>query len=779
MQKKSRKNLILKCIALGIVCSFTPRVYALTGIVNVNDSLTLRSQPTTSSSVITRFYNATELTILNTNSGTGNGCGGNWYKVSYGNYTGYSCGDFIKLKEENQTTSGVDDSYSKKNYDNPTKKDGTIMCYEDTGSVGLRSSANGSRTGAKVNCGEDVDVLETVDKPNTTCPYWYKISTGSNTGYLCGYFVNTTKLSSTAQNYYNQQKNGDTIENYTQKLKSAGFPDSYIPYLLELHARHSNWTFEAEKININFDDVVTGESGNGASLLQRKAPFDDGYLSLDTNTYNILADTFKEYESEPGYYNASREAIAYYLDPRNYLNEKYIFAFETLGYSSNQNSSVISSILSSQSFWPSIYQYYNRSGAIKDSTGNVNDDIVTSSSKIGISAVHVASRIKQEISGISSNDSRIGGTFQYNGKSYSSYYNFFNIKSRCTNCSSIYSGYAYEQGWNTPYKGIYGGASFMYNGYISINQDTIYYEKFDVSSTKDGNFTHQYMQNLAAPIQEGGIKYNGYVNSMNSYLNTAIKFVIPVYNNMPNYTVTAPRLGNPNNYLKNLTINNNTINNFSYNTYNYNVYLSSNTTSVQIGANTINTNAKVSGADTIQITSDNQAQQVNVTSQNGKTRTYTINFIREKDDSPSTTIEDAMNHSGFKYNDKNIFGINVGTNVSTIIGNITSYNHKVGVTVKSKNGTVKTNDVFKTGDKVTISGTNGTKTYDVVIFGDINGDGQITAVDYVNVKNYIMNRNNLTDSYLKAADVNKDGQVTAVDYVQIKNSIMGKSNINQ
>ena len=138
-----------------------------------------------------------------------------------------------------------------------------------------------------------------------------------------------------------------------------------------------------------------------------------------------------------------------------------------------------------------------------------------------------------------------------------------------------------------------------------------------------------------------------------------------------------------------------------------------------------------------------------------------------------------MNHSGFKYNDKNIFGINVGTNVSNIIGNITSYNHKVGVTVKSKNGTVKTNDTFKTGDKVTISGINGTKTYDVVIFGDINGDGQITAVDYVNVKNYIMNRSNLTDSYLKAADVNKDGQVTAVDYVQIKNSIMGKSNINQ
>ena len=120
--------------------------------------------------------------------------------------------------------------------------------------------------------------------------------------------------------------------------------------------------------------------------------------------------------------------------------------------------------------------------------------------------------------------------------------------------------YALNHGWNTPYNGIYGGSNFIYSNYVKNNQDTMYYEKFDVSSTKNGNFTHQYMQNLAAPIQEVGIKYNGYVNSMNSYLNTAIKFVIPVYNNMPNYTVTAPRLGNPNNYLKNLTINNNTIN---------------------------------------------------------------------------------------------------------------------------------------------------------------------------------------------------------------------------
>lgn len=774
MRKKCFKYLFL---FIFVFLGFHKDVQALTGIVNVNDSLTLRDGPTTTGGIITKFYNATELTILNTNAGSGNGCSGNWYKVSYGGYTGYSCGDYIVLKQENTSIyQGEDDSYSKSNYDQAPSKDGTIMCYEDTGALSLRSSANGSKTGIKVNCGDEVSILETVDKPNTTCPYWYKIHNGQNSGYVCGYYVNTTKLSSTAQNYYNNKTNGDTIASYKQILTKNGFPESYHSYLLELHARHPNWIFVAEKLNMNFGDAVVGESGNGASLLQKAAPFDEGYFSLDSNTYNVLTDTFSGYSSEPGYYNASREAIAYYMDPRNYLNEKYIFAFETLGYSSNQNSNVVSSILSGQSFWPSVYSYYNKSGAIQDSLGNVNSDIVQASSKVGISAVHVASRIKQEISGLSTSDSRIGGSFTYNGNNFSNYYNFFNIKSRCSNCSSIYSGYAYEQGWNTPYKGIYGGANFMYNGYISINQDTIYYEKFDVSTT-NGHYTHQYMQNLAAPVQEGGTKYNSYVSSLNSYLNTAITFVIPVYEDMPSYAVTAPKVGNPNNYLKDLTVDGVSVSNFSYNTYNYNVYLSSNTTLVRLGASVINGNTQVSGLGEIQITSDYQTNSVVVTAQNGKIRTYVINFIREE--SNSTTVGDAMNHSGFKYNNNYLFGIQVGTNVSNLIGNIRDFNHSVGVTIKATNGTVKTNDIFKTGDQIIISGNDGVKTYTAIIYGDANGDGRITAVDYVNVKNYIMGGSNLTGSYLQAADVNKDGKVTAVDYVQIKNSIMGNSSITQ
>ncbi len=773
MKKSKKKEL---AIIFLLFFGMAKNVQALTGIVNVNDSLSLRDQPTTSGSLLTRFYNATELTILDQNAGSGNGCAGPWYKVNYQNHTGYSCSDYIVLnREETPVYSGDDHSYSKENYQSKPSGDGSVMCYEDTGALGIRNGVNGSKTGKVLNCGDSVNILETIDRPNTTCPYWYKIDRSGDVGYVCGYFINTTKLSSTAENYYRNNPKGETKESYQKYLQEQGFPNSYIPYLLELHARHSNWNFTPEQINIKFDDAVNGEGIDGRNLLERKA-FNDGYLSTASHTFDIVSNTFKGYTSEPGYYNASKEAIAYYLDPRNYLNEKYIFAFETLTYSLNQNRDVVSSILSSQNFWPSIYQYYNRPNAIKDSTGNVNDDIVDASSKVGISAVHVASRIKQEITGLSLSDSRIGGNFNYNGSSFANYYNFFNIKSGCTNCQSIYSGYAYEQGWNTPYKGIYGGASFMYNGYISINQDTIYYEKFDVSTT-NGNYTHQYMQNLAAPIQEGGIKHKGYVNGLVSYLNTDITFVIPVFQDMPENTVTAPKLGNPNNYLKNLTINGSTINNFNYDTYNYNIYLPSNVTSIQVGASTFADTSKVNGTGSIGIQENEQTHQVKVVSENGKTRTYTIAIKRQT--SEPITISEAMNHSGFKYNDHYLFGIEIGTNVSTLIGNITSYNNAVTVSIRSKEGAVKTNDSFRTGDKVSITGSDGTKEYEVVIFGDINGDGVVDKKDLLSMQGKVFGYSSLEGIKAAASDVNHDGTVDKKDLLSIQGQVFGYSKINQ
>ena len=63
--------------------------------------------------------------------------------------------------------------------------------------------------------------------------------------------------------------------------------------------------------------------------------------------------------------------------------------------------------------------------------------------------------------------------------------------------------------------------------------------------------------------------------------------------------------------------------------------------------------------------------------------------------------------------------------------------------------------------------------YDCIVYGDVNGDGEIDAVDYTLIKNDIMDLKKITDSNMKlAADVNGDGEMDAVDYTLIKNDIM-------
>ena len=75
------------------------------------------------------------------------------------------------------------------------------------------------------------------------------------------------------------------------------------------------------------------------------------------------------------------------------------------------------------------------------------------------------------------------------------------------------------------------------------------------------------------------------------------------------------------------------------------------------------------------------------------------------------------------------------------------------------------------GDKLILEFVN-------VIRGDINGDGKISALDYVKVKNHIMKTNVIDDKtiYFKAADANNDNGISALDYVRIKNIIMKGAN---
>ena len=69
----------------------------------------------------------------------------------------------------------------------------------------------------------------------------------------------------------------------------------------------------------------------------------------------------------------------------------------------------------------------------------------------------------------------------------------------------------------------------------------MYLQKFDVNDDRSNNlFWHQYMTNCLAPYNEAKSIYNGYYSS--NLLNSSIGFVIPVYENMPEFPTSSPAI---------------------------------------------------------------------------------------------------------------------------------------------------------------------------------------------------------------------------------------------
>ena len=84
-------------------------------------------------------------------------------------------------------------------------------------------------------------------------------------------------------------------------------------------------------------------------------------------------------------------------------------------------------------------------------------------------------------------------------------------------------------------------------------------------------------------------------------------------------------------------------------------------------------------------------------------------------------------------------------------------------------------DVIKTGDiaRITIGGSHDYD-YQLVVVGDIDGDGAISSGDYVKLRKHILGTETLVNtspSYI-AADFDGDGNVDSLDYVKMRRSIM-------
>lgn len=157
--------------------------------------------------------------------------------------------------------------------------------------------------------------------------------------------------------------------------------------------------------------------------------------------------------------------------------------------------------------------------------------------------------------------------------------------------------------------------------------------------------------------------------------------------------------------------------------------------------------------------------------------------VDDKEDvnpAPSTIpISTIVTSSGYDYSSKYISGISLGSDVSSIKGNIEAVGGKATVVINDAKGNSKTSGVIATGDKIVINNQSTTETLEVVIKGDTSGDGVINALDLLQVQKNILGTYTLDGAYLKAADTSGDDVVNALDLLQVQKQILGTYEIEQ
>ena len=482
-------------------------------------------------------------------------------------------------------------------------------CTADVLNVRSGAGTGYSKTGT-VSYGDSLTILsETTDSSGAK---WYKISCGSVTGYVSAAYVQLTSSGS----------QGSSDADFESYMTKQGFPESYKPYLRTLHEQHPKWIFTAQKLGVDWNTALKEECVVGRNLVHSSALA--SWKSMEKGAYDFNGGYW--YGLDGSWVAASKEIIMYYMDPRNFLNDTYIFMFENQSYDpSYQTESGVKTILadtfmSGSYTCPDTKKKYTYSQTFMDAA-----------KKSGVSPYHLASRCRNE-QGVNGAPQSLGTV-----KGYENYFNFFDIQAYATStmtAAEMGCKYAkttnptYLLPWTNQYKSIVGGSIFLGTGYITKGQDTLYLQKFDMVDGGNGLYYHQYMTCVFGQANEAISLKNAYSQDI---LNSAMEFKIPVYNNMPDKLCPKPTSsGDNNNYLKSLSVSGTSISpKFDKFTASYTAKVNAEVSSVTVNANPLGKSAKVSGKGKVSLKTGENTVKVTCTAASGVKRTYTIKITRK------------------------------------------------------------------------------------------------------------------------------------------------------
>lgn len=643
--------------------------------------------------------------------------------------------------------------------------------------VNVRSGAGTAHgtIGIQLSRGHAVTILGEANDSSGALWYQIRFTFGGteHTGFMHSNYIRVTSVPTPST---------PPAENTDFETQLAAFPEDYKAAIIALHEAHPSWNFIAYDTDLDWNTVQNLENRLGWSYIN------DGVIShysTAAGSYDWESDKYFVREGS-NWYQAHPAMVAYFMDPRNFLNDTDIFQFELLAFSpASQTEEAVTQMLA---------------GTFMEGKTTVNaagEEVsyarafLDAANTAGVSAFHLVARCIQEI-GWEGNPCAFG---TYSG--YEGYYNFFNI--------GAYTGakdgmiHAKSKGWDTPYKAILAGGEFIGSNYIARGQNTPYYQKYNVVE-KNNVAAHQYMTNVAAARSEGRIQRNKYADL--KMLETAFTFSIPVFKNMPATPCSAPApAGSPNNYLKSLEIEGypltptfdfyDCLNNGRTS---YSIIIQGDVPSVKVSAVPVSASATLSGhLGVIPIQTGENMITVSCTAANGATRNFTVNILLEgagsaegppayvppTPDTPPTPPDGTSSGWNPPYTIQGtaLSGIAPGTDSTAFLNSLGLYgNASAGIT--DENGVAITG-AMRTGLVLNYFDGATTHQYRIVIYGDVNGDSVIDAIDLLLVRKNLLGLVSLSDASFRSCDVNHDGAVDAIDLLLVRKSLLGLTSIQQ
>jgi beta-N-acetylglucosaminidase len=148
---------------------------------------------------------------------------------------------------------------------------------------------------------------------------WYQVSYNGGNGYVRSDFISFPVAYTTDASF----------EAY---LSQQEFPESYKTGLRQLHAKYPNWTFKAYQTGIDWNTAVSKELEGTNSLVDTDSI--SSWKSTDNGKFDWSTSTWPGFDGAT-WVAASRDIVAYYMDPRNFLNESYVFQFAVHKFNPN------------------------------------------------------------------------------------------------------------------------------------------------------------------------------------------------------------------------------------------------------------------------------------------------------------------------------------------------------------------------------------------------------------------------------------------------------------